>query len=470
MHRSPPIIVWLVLVSLVPWVAPSTLHLQAHGQNRRPVASTIQLPTFGVSIDAQGELRGRRVEDVNGLLLAERLAAAQRSLPADVRKRSALRKISLRGLEREIQKSIAAGRPVAETVQALAGLLRVEYLFCFPDRSDIVIAGPAEGWLVDPFERRLGLTTGRPVITLDDLRVALRTFADLDGGEFVGCTIDPTAEGLANQQRFQKSIPPAVAEEDRGIVAERVARGIPESLGAAQIRVFGVPADTHLAQVMVEADYRMKCSALGLEPLPVPIRSYFEGLRGAKSPAVQRWWFTPNYRCLTVSADELAVQLSGEGVQLDTENARIAPAGKLVLASAPANPAAETFARNFTDKYPDIAARSPVYAQLRTVVDLLVVSAACREFRFYERAEWNPERFLDDRNAPVARVTTPRTAPCVANVAWKENRLIAVAGGGVAIEPRKALAMEHRIETGALELAQRHAGLAAAPVDRWWWD
>ena len=39
----------------------------------------------------------------------------------------------------------------------LAGLTRLEYVFCMPDTKDIVIAGPAEGWAPDSSGRIRGI-------------------------------------------------------------------------------------------------------------------------------------------------------------------------------------------------------------------------------------------------------------------------------------------------------------------------
>src|SRR3970040_846367 len=58
-------------------------------------ATTVQLPTFGISIDAEGPLNARTLRDFDGRLLAERLAAARAAKPGDVWAASKLRKISL---------------------------------------------------------------------------------------------------------------------------------------------------------------------------------------------------------------------------------------------------------------------------------------------------------------------------------------------------------------------------------------
>ena len=53
----------------------------------------------------------------------------------------------------------------------LAGLLRVRYVFYYPESKDIVLAGPAEGWVPDASGRVVGITSGRPVLQLQDLAV-----------------------------------------------------------------------------------------------------------------------------------------------------------------------------------------------------------------------------------------------------------------------------------------------------------
>ena len=52
----------------------------------------------------------------------------------------------------------------------------------------------------------------------------------------------------------------------------------------------------------------------------------------------------------------------------------------------------------------------------------------------------------------------------------RRNRLVAVAGGGVSIDPSRALDHEHRIMEGREELAERRNQIPEAPMDSWWWD
>lgn len=436
-------------------------------------ATTVQLPTFGVAIDAEGVLSIKRFEDPTGRLHAERLLAARAGMPADLIARSPLRKVSLRRLEAAIQRRLDRGEKPDDAMRYLAGLQRLRHVFFYPETGDIVIAGPAEGWAADPSGRVRGITTGRPVLELAHLVVALRAFPPgRRGRPFIGCTIDPTPEAMVRLQRFQRTIPRSVPENQRGAVGMQIAEGMRASLGMAPIRLFGVPPDSHFARVLVEADYRMKLIGIGLEPPPVKLASYMGllGSRSARGGALQRWWFRPNYACVKVTQDRLAMELIGEGVELATEAKLVGPDGQL-NSGAPGDRASELFTQGFTRKYPELAAKSPVYAQLRNLVDMVVAAAFIQQQGYPERAGWRMAVFSDEQKLPVRTQPAPRCVAAAANATWKRNRLIALAGGGVSIRANEALVPERLIpdKDGKLGGLRDQIG-RQGPEDRWWWD
>ena len=96
-----------------------------------------------------------------------------RTLNRNVARTSRLRKVSLNRLEAALQ---ANNGVLTDEMRHLAGLLRARYVFYYPETKDIVIAGPAEGWMANPSGRVVGINSGRPVLQLQDLVVALRTF------------------------------------------------------------------------------------------------------------------------------------------------------------------------------------------------------------------------------------------------------------------------------------------------------
>jgi len=434
--------------------------------------TTVQLPTFGVAIDAVGLLSVKSFPDPGGRLRAARVAAARSALPGDVVASSEMRMVSLLRLEKAVRRVVAAGGQPDDVMQHLAGLQGLQYVFFYPENPDIVVAGLAEGWVEDASGRIVGIGTGRPVLRLDDLIVALRAYSpDANDRPFIGCTIDPDPDGLARLQRFQQTIPRTIPQRARQQVAAQIAQGSRDSLGMANIRVFGVSANTHFAQVMIEADYRMKLIGIGLEPPPTRMTTFLTALTVPQHSMLQRWWFTPHYDCVRVTKDRQAMELVGEAVQLLAEDKLVGPDGQLAPAAAPPSKASELFTTAFTRKYPEIASRSPVYAQLRNLIDMLVAAAFIRQQDYYGQASWNLGIFGDERALPVRTAPAAQKVPCVVNSIWKGNRLLSPAGGGVSIRADEALRADRLLADEDGKLADRY-GHVGPPVDesRWWWD
>jgi hypothetical protein len=460
----------------------SVVCIWVHAQEFPPIpspflpATTVQLPTFGISIDAEGTLDSRTFTDFDGRLLAERLATAKATKPGDLWAVSKLRKVSLIRLEAAVQDELIAGREPSDVLCNLAGLTRLQFVFCFPataDRpGDVVIAGPAEPFAFDAAKRAIGLRSGRPVLSLDDLAVALRAFPPGERNRpFLGCTIDPPAAGLAKLVEFQKMVPRSIREEQRSAVAAAIARGVADSLGMAEIRVFGISPRTHFARVLVEADYRMKRIGIGVEPPPVRMATFIDSLQSPQQGMLQRWWFTPDYKCVRLAADGLAAELTGQGVQLQAEDKLIGADGSLVAVGARPNKASELFTTSFTRKYSDIAAASPVYAQLRSIIDLAIAAALIRRNDYYGKAEWTAAILRDEKRFPIDTFPAPQRVQCVVNSLWKGNRLLTPAGGGVSIRPDEALSDESLLSDSDRSLQTSYERLVLpADVKRWWWD
>ena len=230
-------------------------------------------PVAGIDIDASGVLSVKQI-DAN-------LIAAQRQATIKARKGkvgvSSMRKVSLNRLSQAIANQLVAGKDLNAEMVAVAGLTRVEYVFYFPGSKDIVIAGPAEDAQFDQDSgRMLGMASLKPTIRLDDLIVALRTFGpESKRGSFIGCSIDPTPEGLVRYQQFYKSLGGDLGNAD----VNEIARGFRDSLGLQTISVFGVPGNTQFARTLVEADYRMKLVGIGLERPVSSLKSWVDRVR-----------------------------------------------------------------------------------------------------------------------------------------------------------------------------------------------
>lgn len=448
----------LLVLTLVGWLVP------------RPAFGQIGQQVAGVEVDAQGVLRKKMVSDPSGTLTRRLADAARAALPADLLRKSESRKVSLTRLEAQLAEKLAAGQPVTDEMRYLAGLTRVRHVFYFPETKDVVLEGPAEGFMPDPAGRVVGLHTGVPVLELEDLIVALRAYPPGGGGaKVISVSIDPTKEGLARMQQFLGQLG-AISRDD----AQRIAVGLRENLGFQEVTIRGIAPTTHFAQVLVEADYRMKLIGIGLEVPPVKIDSYVSRAnpREVARNAMERWYFTPNYECVRVSEDRLAMELVGDGVRLIGENERVTAEGGRVNAQGAGNRASQAFVKQFTDRYPELARKSPVYAQLRNLIDLSIAAAYIQEQDFYGQAGWQLPVFGNEQALAVETRLVPRQVESAVNVVWKGSTLMTPIGGGVNIQPRQALSPGNIQTDASGELAEVHQRTGAAKVDpkRWWWD
>jgi Protein of unknown function (DUF1598) len=239
------------------------------------------------------------------------------------------------------------------------------------------------------------------------------------------------------------------------------------------ISVGGIPANTHFAQVMVEADYRMKLIGIGLEQPSVPLKSYAARANPHQisSNAMERWFFVPDYQCVRVSDDALAMEMVGEGVKLVGEAEVVGPNGQR-HAGKKGNPASQAFVNAFTKVYPKLAERSPVYAQLRNCIDLAVAAAYIRDQDYYSLAKWTPTVFEDESAYPVETLNTPKQVATAVNSMWKGSTLVTPIGGGVQMRPTEAISPTNLLddEKQTVAKARTETDLSHLAEGEWWWD
>jgi hypothetical protein len=432
--------------------------------------------TSGVAVDADGVLRRVTANDPTGELARQRVQEALARLDRNIARRSPLRKVSLTRLERVMKQRLADGRGVDDAMKHLAGINRLQYVFCYPKSGDIVIAGPAEAWAEAPSGRVLAIDSGRAVLDLDDLIVALRAFPP--GAEnkkpFIFCSIDPTQEGLSRLHQFLHELGGRIGNPAQNPGQEQfIVNGLRERLGMQVITVGGVSPKTHFAQVMVEADYRMKLIGIGLETPPVRLTSYVARANPSQvaSNALQRWYFVPNYQCVRVSDDALAMELVGEGVKLVGEDEAVSQDGRR-HAAARGNRASDAFVKAFTKVYPKLAERAPVYAQLRNCIDLAVAAAFIQHQDYYQLANWKAETFNSESAYPVEKLNPPQQVESAVNSLWKGNTLMTPIGGGVQMRPTEAVDPTNLLDDkdAKVQEARTAIDLSKLAPDQWWWD
>ncbi|HEX3657986.1 MAG TPA: DUF1598 domain-containing protein [Pirellulales bacterium] len=413
----------------------------------------------GVLIDAEGLLKNPTVAEVQTLEQLRR--ESFEPIPNDLKRAAELRKVSLRRLEAELAARQKSGEPLDDAMRYLAGLQRIRFVFVYPEHNDIVVAGYAEPWKIDAQGNTVGASTGRPVMLLDDLIVALRT--GRPGTGTISCSIDPTSEGLARLQQYAATMG-AITDP------QREAQTIEQLLGPQTISVSGVAATSHFARVMVAADYRMKRLGMKLDPSPIPgLPSYVDMIRpstrGMQS-MTPRWWMVPNYEPLLTDDKGLAWEIRRASVKALTQDTLFGKEGSKTQTRT-VNPMAQLWANNFTNKYDDLSVKDTVFGQLRNCMDLAVLAALIVKQDLGGLAGYQLPLWLDDVNLPVAEMNAPRTTSTQVSYARRANSWIVTASGGVELSVESVVSRtQHSDQVERVREQAKPAGDA----EPWWWD
>ncbi len=254
---------------------------------------------------------------------------------------------------------------------------------------------------------------------------------------------------------------------------EPFVEGLRNSLGYQLVSINGVSPKTRFAQVMVEADYRMKLIGIGLEAPPVNLVSYVDRAKptDVARNALQRWFFMPEYQCVRQSEDKLAMELVGDGVKLVGEDEVVMASGERRTASGRGNAASKSFVTAFTKKYPELAERSPVYAELRNLIDLTIAAAYVQGQDYCVKAGWKMEFFGSEKTFPVEKYSIPKTVESAVNAIWKGQTLMTPIGGGVAIHATEALRPANLLTDEKGRVGKLREGVKPnLAKGQWWWD
>lgn len=378
----------------------------------------------GVAINASGVL-SEPTEQANQLLVNRMKEMVQPAAGA-ISEASEMRRISLKQLTKLVADAAQSETELPDEVRYLAGLQRIKYVFVYPEQNDIVLAGPGEGWVVSESGQVVGRTTGLPVIELEDLLIALRTSQQArDIG--VSCSIDPTAIGIQKmkalmrkQSRFNRAVLPAIEN----------------AMGPQQISVTGVPDDSHFARVLVAADYRMKRIAMNLESSPVrQLPSFLTMMKNSKTKVTNmmpRWWLACDYEPMAQTEDGLGWELRGPGVQVMTESDFVAEDGTRTQ-TGKGSKIAQKWASTMTAHYEQLSQQSPVFGQLRNLMDLCVVAAVIDKNGLDEKAGLDLGKLSSDE-IPVQSFDAPKTVSTQCSFTKRGREFLITASGGVQIE------------------------------------
>lgn len=431
---------------------------------------TVEEFRAGCYVDATGLLH--KVGTVASTELSSiRSVARATSNNRDVRKQSTLRKVSLTRLERELVLRRAMGENADDAMRSLAGLTKIQYVMAYPETGEIVIAGPAAGWRDDAEGRVVSVVDGRPTLQLDDLIVLMRYNAEQSG--VLGCSIDPRQDNLNQLQAFLSSQTSPLKPGQRDSWVSKLR----ELAGTQDIRVFGIDPRTRVANVLVEADYRMKLIGMGLEEGTLGLTSYLDSIQldknGQVPPmSVLRWWFSLNYEALQASESRDIFEIKGQGVKVLSENQLLAERGKRV-GTGKSDELNSQFADGFTKNFTALAAKYPVYAELQNICDLALVTALMKAEDLPGQVGWQMAFFSNPELCPVALGNPPKTVESIVNSrVIGGKKVVAGVSGGVSIDPR-GLVTPAKIKTdsyGKLKAERSGSTPKSLHDNAWWWD
>jgi hypothetical protein len=441
-----------------------------YGQPGQPINQPINTPTpptinpflfrppvGGVSIKPDGLLENASADALGEVSKAR--ARLMDKVPNDLKGSVPFRKISLRQLDAALAAAIHSGKPIPSELLLLGGLQQIRYVFVYPEQKDIVLVGPAEDWKVDDRGNIVGKTTGRPVMNLDDLVIALRAAAGADRGE-IACSIDPTDSGRAQLRTYVKTL------RQMGD-PKTIEQGIESALGRQQISVMGVPASSHFAAVLVASDYRMKRLAMAFERSPIKgLPSYLDMYTGSStgmSNMMPRWWLEPKFDGLVRDADGLAWEFQGSGVKCMTEEDFQAASGTREHTGR-ASPIAQRWADNMSKHYGELAVAEPIFGELQNCMELAVAAELIVRENLPQKAGCSLSTLLDGTSIKPVELQAPTQVDSRVSMLRKGHNWIISASGGVTIH--SAEIVEHAKFSTTVDAAR--SKLAPAAQTSWY--
>ena len=411
----------------------------------------------GVSIDPAGVVRSATVEENQALvdLLQNDATVPQ----GDLKEGAELRMVSLAGLQDAILETRKTGARLAPEIQNLAGLTSIQYVLVDKANNDLVLAGPAEPWKLAEDGTMVGQDTGKAVLQLEDLIVALRS-VELARVEGISCSIESTDEGRKRLMAFQRRMKLRPGQNPSVFEA-----GMKQALGPQIIRLNGVPATSRYACTLVAADYQMKRLAMALVDSPVKgLPSYLQMARnsahsGSENP---RWWMECNYDALTRNEDGTVWKLAGQGVKTMTEQDLIDRQGK-AKASGRSSKLASTWAELMTEHFEELATEMPVFSDLQNIMDLTVVATLVVQERLEQRAGIELSVLRDNEALSPTAFTVPQTIAPECSFIKGRSGWTVTASGGVSISGFQVVQDQTVDPSLSMQVATNDG-------NAWWWN
>jgi Protein of unknown function (DUF1598) len=425
----------------------------------------------GVKVNPNGLLERISNVETGNRLAGVRDQARQAALNQNLQEQSELRFVSLTKLEREVSRRLAEGKTVPDSMQQLAGLTNIQYVLVIPETKEVVVAGQAGGWKRNGAGQAVSAVTERPTYQLDDLVTVLRVF--MSGQSDFGCSINTRDANVAALKQF------AEASQAKGPLSAGSVKNwvnqLQKHLGRQDIVVWGVPAESRVAKVIIEADYRMKLVGIDKLEAGKNIPSYFDLLPKddqKNPPALDalRWWLTLKCDAITRNNSRDAFELAGSSVLCQSENQLLTAEGQHV----PTGQAEETnrqFAERFTKHYGELASRDLVFADCANIFDLSLVAAIIANEKLDARTQPLTSFAPKGIYSPVRYSPATEVESVVNHRVYGGKNIVVQVAGGVRPDPLALVTgSQPAAEDSSLTKLTEVAKPEANANNRWWWD
>ncbi len=410
--------VFTFLVAIAATVSASNVYGQPGGNNFFQTVGGIRISPHGILEQTNGQFRSK--------LRLQMQQELNREIDPAVAAKSDLRMISVKGIEAALRKANETGEELPDEIKFMAGIQRLEYVFVYPEKGDIVLAGKGEGWKVDEMGNVVGKTTGAPVIRLEDFLTAMQTADNARKDYGISVSINPTEEGLRRLKRVFRQI-------GSGFNSRSVSR-IEDAMGPNEISLTGVPTDSRFANVLVAADHHMKRLAMGFEEAAVKgMPSVLQmAKKRRKVPSITpRFWLECAYEPVKKSDDGLSWQISGPGAKaLTEEESLLQPDGK----ARKSHPIATQWAESMTEQFEELANEDVIFAELRNILDMSVIAALIQKEAMMSAVNLDAPFLTGAKEIELPKWQTPKTVPaqcsyCSVGSRGNKSYMITVSGG-----------------------------------------
>ena len=105
-------------------------------------------------------------------------------------------------------------------------------------------------------------------------------------------------------------------------------------------------------------------------------------------------------------------------------------------------------------------------------MDMAIVAAFIKEMDYYGKANWDMALLADESQLPVEAYRAPTHVEPLVNGMWRDGQFAAPIGGGVTIQPQKALTFDNMQvdEEGKVDQVRSTVTLDGLADGQWWWD